>query len=54
MDQGQISFALDGEYFGIAFQSETLKRGPIWAAISLLHTGGCTLISGLSKPSYFV
>ena len=54
MDKGQISFALDGEFFGVAFTDENLRRGPIWAAISLLHTGGCTLISGLEKPSYFV
>jgi len=47
MEMGQISFALDGEYFGIAFQDDALKRGPIWAAVSLLHAGGCTLISGL-------
>ena len=49
MDKGQISFALDGEFFGVAFTDENLRRGPIWAAISLLHTGGCTLISGLEK-----
>ena len=54
MENGQLSFALDGEYFGVAFQDEAMRRGPIWAAISLLHTGGCTLISGLQKPSYFV
>lgn len=54
MDKGQLSFALDGEYFGVAFTDEVLRRGPMWAAISLLHTGGCTLISGLEKPSYFV
>ena len=53
MDKGQLSFALDGEYFGVAFTDEKLRRGPIWAAISLLHTGGCTLVSGLEKPAYF-
>ena len=54
MDLGTLSFALDGEFFGLAFKDDALRRGPIWAAISLLHTGGCTLISGLQKPSYFV
>jgi len=29
-----------------------LKKGPIWAAVSLLHIGGLTLISGLEPPSY--
>ena len=53
MEQGTLSFALDGEFFGLAFKDEALRRGPIWAAISLLHTGGCTLISGLQKPAYF-
>ena len=47
MEKGTMAFALDGEYFGQAFQDEALRRGPIWAAVSLLHTGGCTLISGL-------
>jgi hypothetical protein len=54
MDKGTLSFAIDGEFFGQAFQDEKLRRGPIWAAISLLHTGGCTLVSGLEKPAYFV
>ena len=54
MDKGSLSFALDGEFFGQAFLDERLRRGPIWAAISLLHTGGCTLISGLEKPAYFM
>ena len=54
MEKGTLAFALDGEYFGIAFQDEALRRGPIWAAISLLHTGGATLISGLQKPAYCI
>jgi hypothetical protein len=48
-----LSFALDGEYFGIAFQSDELKVGPIWAAVSLLHVGGCTLQVGIPAPPYF-
>lgn len=53
MEQGSLSFALDGELMGVAFEDPQLKRGPIWAAISLLHIAGCTLVSGLEKPSYF-
>lgn len=54
MSLGKLSFGLDGEYFGIAFEDPMLRRGPIWPAISLLHQGGCTLIAGLDKPSNFV
>lgn len=53
MDKGVLSFALDGDYFGCAFQSEELKTGPIYAAISLLHVGGCILQTGIPAPSYF-
>ena len=53
MNKGILSFALDGEYFGIAYQSEELKTGPIYAAVSLLHVGGCTLTTNISAPPYF-
>jgi E3 ubiquitin-protein ligase NRDP1 len=53
MNQGTLSFALDGEYMGVAFEDQKLKTGPIYAAMSLLHIAGCTLISGIEKPSYF-
>ena len=53
MNQGTLSFALDGQYMGVAFEDPKLKTGPIYAAMSLLHIAGCTLISGLEKPSYF-
>lgn len=54
MDKGSLSFALDGEYMGLAYEDPSLKVGPIWAAISLLHIAGLTLVSGLEKPSYFI
>ena len=54
MNNGTIAFALDGEYWGVAFEDPQLKKGPVWPAISLLHVAGCTLISGLEKPSYFI
>ena len=53
MNQGTLSFALDGEYMGVAFEDPQLKKGPIYAAISLLHIGGCTLVACVEKPSYF-
>lgn len=37
---------------GVAFEDNLLTKGPIWAAVSLLHIGGLTLISGLEPPSY--
>lgn len=53
MNLGTLSFALDGEFMGVAFEDNLLTKGPIWAAVSLLHIGGLTLISGLEPPPYF-
>lgn len=53
MNRGILSFAIDGEYFGIGFQSEELKSGPIYAAVSLLHVGGCILTTGIPAPLHF-
>ena len=37
MEKGTLSFALDGEYMGVAFADEELKKGPIYPAMALLH-----------------
>ena len=50
MDKGQLSFSITGVNQGVAFDDKSLRRGPIWPAVSLLHQGGFTLVSGLSKP----
>jgi len=36
MNKGTLAFALDGQYFGVAFDDEGLKRGPLYPAVSLL------------------
>ena len=54
MEKGTLEFAIDGEYFGIAFTNSALTIGPIWPAVSMMHVGGCTLVAGLKKPDYFV
>ena len=53
MNKGILSFSLDKEYFGIAYKSEELKHGPIYAAVSLLYIGGCTLQTGIPAKPYF-
>lgn len=53
MNNGTLAFAMDGEFMGVAFEDPQLKKGPIYAAISLLHIAGCTLVSALEKPHYF-
>ena len=52
MDLGTLSFSLDGEFMGVAFEDPLLTKGPIWAAVSLLHIGGLTLVSGLEPPAH--
>jgi E3 ubiquitin-protein ligase NRDP1 len=54
MNKGSLSFALNGEYFGEAYKSEALKKGPIWPAVSLLHQAGFKLETGKPVPSYFL
>jgi hypothetical protein len=39
---------------GVAFQGENLKKGPIFAAVSLLHCAGCKIVNGIPAPSYFL
>ncbi len=53
MVKGQLSFALNGEYMGVAFKEEALKKGPIYSAVSLLHKAGCKLVCGKPLPPYF-
>ena len=53
MNKGTLAFALDGQYFGVAFEDERLKTGPIYPAVSLLHSAGCTLVTGRAPPGYF-
>lgn len=51
MNKGTLSFALNGEFFGVAFTDAKLTNGPIFPAVSLLHQAGCTIKSGLQVPS---
>lgn len=54
MNKGTLSFALNGENFGVAFTSNALKKGPLFAAVSLLHLAGCEIRSGVPTPAYFL
>lgn len=54
MNKGTISFGLDGENWGPAFKSDTLKKGPIVAAVALLHQAGCSLVTGKKVPEIFL
>ena len=53
MNRGMLSFSLDGEFLGIAFEDEELKKGPIFPAAALLHIAGCTLVTGRPAPPFF-
>lgn len=43
MNQGQLSFGMNGKTFGVAFNDSRLKKGPIYPAVALLHCAGCTI-----------
>jgi hypothetical protein len=53
MNKGTLAFAIDGQYFGVAFEDELLKQGPLFPAVSLLHNAGCILVTGKAPPHYF-
>jgi hypothetical protein len=53
MDKGTLSFALNGEFMGIAYQDEKLKSGRYYPAVSLLHCAGCKIRGGMPVPAYF-
>lgn len=36
MVKGQLSFGVNGEYMGVAFEDEKLKKGPVYPAIAFL------------------
>ena len=53
MDKGTLSFSLNGEDFGEAYTDNELKKGPLYAAVALLHCSGCTLKGELPIPSIY-
>jgi E3 ubiquitin-protein ligase NRDP1 len=53
MERGTLAFSLDGEYMGVAFEDEELKKGPIYPAIAMLHIAGSTLVTGKPAPPIF-
>ena len=53
MDNGTLSFSLNGESFGVAFKDAALEKGPIYPAVALLRVSGVILVTGKPTPSYF-
>lgn len=53
MNRGTLSFALNGENMGVAFEDPLLKQGTYYPAVSLLHCAGCKIRGGMPIPSYF-
>ncbi len=54
MDQGTLSFSLNGECFGPAFKDKELEKGPIYPAVSLLRVSGIILVTGKLVPQCFL
>ncbi len=53
MDQGTLSFSLNGECFGPAFKDKALEKGPIYPAVALLRISGIILVTGKPVPQCF-
>ena len=54
MNRGILSFSLNDEYLGVAYQDENLKKGPIYPAISLLHCAGFKTNVNKPPPAFFL
>lgn len=54
MNQGTLSFGMDGLSFGVAFTDVALKTGPIYPAVALLHCAGCTITDEKQIPACFL
>jgi len=54
MNKGTLAFGLNGESFGVAYTDEKLKKGPVYAAVALLHCAGCKLETGKKAPSSYL
>lgn len=35
---------------GVAYKDPQLTKGPIYAAVALLHCAGCTIVTGKPVP----
>jgi hypothetical protein len=53
MNNGLLSFSIEGKYCGRAYLNNSLKTGPIYAAVALLHRASLTLESNLTPPEFF-
>lgn len=53
MTKGRLSFSLNGENMGVAYDNVALKSGPIYPAVALLHCAGCTIKGELPIPACF-
>lgn len=54
MNKGQLSFSLNGEFMGVAFSDNRLKRGPLFPAVSLLHCAGISADTSKQPPKYML
>ncbi|KAL4426893.1 hypothetical protein ABPG74_008817 [Tetrahymena malaccensis] len=53
MNLGTLSFSLNGQFFGIAFNDPKLKQGPIYPAVAMLHCAGCKITYKSNIPPFF-
>jgi hypothetical protein len=41
MDEGSLSYSINGQYLGVAFQSEDLKTGELYPAVAPVYNTDC-------------
>ena len=53
MDKGTLSFSLNGEDMGIAYEDPDLTRGPLFPSVALLHCSGCIIKGEMPIPGIY-
>jgi hypothetical protein len=43
MEIGMLAFSENEKYTGVAYIKESLKKGPLFPAVALLHKGRCSI-----------
>ena len=54
MNNGTLSFSLNGENMGVAYTDQKLKTGTFYPAVSLLHCAGCKIKQVNNIPACFL
>ena len=53
MNKGSLSFSLNGKFMGVAYQTNNLKKGPVYPAVALSNQAGFKTVNNKPIPELF-